>query len=249
MLELCLQGIRQRHVSYWRSSHTSYPDLWIRNLTSTCRVASWHGVQPRTDGLGTCKKRKKGRGTDLPELVLVRRGLKEVGEGGVACREPRSAARRPPKSPVSCCGAARCPPTSCCGVARCPPVLPALCHGAARRPPESPKPCHGAAWCPPESPKSCRGVAWCPPELPALCHGVARRPPMLPMSCHGVARWPPMSPAPCRGAARWPSVSPVSCRGVACCPPVSPASCHGAVSHQSCGWLASPRCRGGCECL
>ena len=67
---------------------------------STCRVASWHGVQPRADGLGTCKKRKKGRGSDLPELVLVRRGLKEVGEGGVACREPRSAAWRLPESPV-----------------------------------------------------------------------------------------------------------------------------------------------------
>src|SRR5712671_91079 len=223
MLELCLQGIRQRHVSYWRSSHTSYPDLWIRNLTSTCRVASWHGVQPCTDGLGTCKKRKKGRGSDLPELVLVRCGLKEVGEGGVACREPRSAAWRPPELPVSCCGTARCLPVLCCGAVRCPPVLPVLCHGAAQCPPKLPKPCRGVAWCPPELPKSCRGVAWWPPELPALCHGVA---------C-----WPPMSPVPCHGAARWPSMSPMSCCGVACCPPVSPASCHGAVSHQ----LSPPR--------
>src|SRR5712671_4449206 len=73
------------------------PDVGRRAVfgRSTCRVTSWHGVQPRADGLGTCKKRKKGRGTDLPELVLARRGLKEVGEGGVACREPRSAARRP----------------------------------------------------------------------------------------------------------------------------------------------------------
>jgi len=36
------------------------------------------------------KKEKKGGGdgADLPGLVLVRRCLKGVGEGGVACREP-----------------------------------------------------------------------------------------------------------------------------------------------------------------
>ena len=36
---------------------------------------------------GDVRKKERVRGADLPGLVLARRCLKEVGEGGVACRE------------------------------------------------------------------------------------------------------------------------------------------------------------------
>ena len=53
------------------------------------RAWGWHGAWRAATGRGPGDVRKKEgvRGANLPGLVLACHCLKEVGEGGVACRE------------------------------------------------------------------------------------------------------------------------------------------------------------------